>query len=203
MKVVMIVNQECFDKVIVLFDVVNVQDFNQDECQFKELFYVWCMIDMIGCFVLEVSEVVQFVVCVQYIQCWIVLCSSYLFGKFGYFVWCIGFYWFYVEMVGVLMLQVGYDEVIIEQVKVVVGKQGIKINFDMQMFEDVISFVFIEYYMFGFVGQYVEYSEEKWFDIVCKMWKKMFGLVYIFVMIGGIKFLELLVLLILKVVFEV
>ncbi len=196
----MITNQQRFKLAISLFDAANAQDPNQDEGQPKELLYARRMTDMIGRFAPDASEVAQLAVRAQHIQRWMVPRNSYPLGKPGYFAWRTGLYQFHAKMAGELLLQAGYDEALIEQVKIAVSKQGIKTNPDTQMLEDVTSLVFIEHYMLGFAGQHAEYSEEKWLDIIRKTWKKMSGEAQAFATSGGIRLPEPLVPLILKAV---
>lgn len=196
----MIANQERFNKAIALFDAANAQDPNQDEGQPKELLYARRMTDMIGRFAPDASEVAQLAVRAQHIQRWMVPRNSYPLGKPGYFAWRTGLYRFHAETAGKLMQQAGYDEAMIEQVKVAVSKQGIKSNPDTQMLEDVTSLVFIESYMLGFAGQHAEYTEEKWLDIIRKTWRKMSADAHAFATSGGITLPAALVPLILRAV---
>jgi len=194
----MIANQERFDKAIALFDAANAQDPNQDEGLPKELLYARRMTEMIDRFAPEAGEVARLAVRAQHIQRWTVPRSNYPLGKPGYFAWRTGLYRFHAETAGTLMQQAGYDEAMIAQVKLAVGKQEIKTNPDTQMLEDVSSLVFIEHYMQGFAGQHAEYSEEKWLGIIRKTWKKMSDNAYTFATTGGIKLPEALLPLILK-----
>lgn len=196
----MIANQERFNQAIALFDAANAQDPNQEEGQPKELLYARRMTEMIGRFAPDASEVAQLAVRAQHIQRWTVPRSNYPLGKPGYFAWRTGLYRFHAETAGALMLQAGYDEAMIEQVKVAVGKQGIKTNPDTQMLEDVTSLVFLEHYMLGFADQHAEYSEDKWLDIIRKTWKKMSADAHAFATGGGIKLPEALLPLIRKAV---
>jgi hypothetical protein len=198
----MIANQHYFNQAIALFDAANAQDPNQDEGEPKELLYARRMTDMIGRFAPDASEVAQLAVRAQHIQRWLVPRSNYPLGKPGYFAWRTGLYRFHAETAGKLMQQAGYAEVMIEQVKLAVSKQGIKTNPDTQMLEDVTSLVFIESYMLGFAGQHAEYTEEKWLDIIRKTWRKMSADAHAFATSGGIKLPETLVPLILKAVSE-
>jgi hypothetical protein len=138
----------------------------------------------------------------QHIRRWTVPRGSYPLDKPGYFAWRTGLYKFHAETAGELMRQAGYDEAMIEQVKVAVGKQGIKTNQDTQMLEDVSSLVFMEHYLLGFADQHAEYSEEKWLGIIRKTWKKMSDHAHAFATSGGIKLPEALLPLILKAVAE-
>jgi hypothetical protein len=158
------------------------------------------MTDMIGRFAPEASEVAQLAVRAQHIQRWLVPRSNYPMGKPGYFAWRTGLYQFHAKTAGELLQQAGYDEEMIEQVKVAVSKQGIKTNPDTQMLEDVTSLVFLEHYVLGFAGQHAEYSEEKWIDIIRKTWRKMSADAHLFVTSGSIKLPESLQPLILKAV---
>ena len=194
----MITNQARFTQAIALFDAANAQDPNQDEGQPKELLYAQRMTAMIGRYAPEASEVAQLAVRAQHIQRWTVPRSSYPMTKEGYYAWRTGLYKFHAETAGTLMQQAGYDEAMIEQVKMAVSKRGIKTNPDTQMMEDVTDLVFIESYMLGFAGQHAEYSEEKWLDIIRKTWKKMSDRAHTFATSGGIKLPEPLVPLILK-----
>jgi hypothetical protein len=196
----MIADLQRFNLAISLFDAANAQDPNQEEGQPKELLYAQRMTEMIGRFAPEASEVAQLAVRAQHIQRWMVPRNSYPLGKPGYFAWRTGLYQFHAKTAGELMLQAGYDDALIEQVKVAISKQGIRTNPDTQMLEDVTSLVFIEYYMLGFAGQHAEYSEEKWLGIISKTWKKMSDDAHLFATNGGIKLPEPLLPLILKAV---
>ena len=196
----MIANLQRFNQAIALFDAANAQDPNLDEGQPKELLYAQRMTEMIGRFAPESSEVAQLAVRAQHIQRWLVPRSNYPLGKPGYFAWRTGLYQFHANTAGELMQQAGYDDQMIEQVKVAISKQGIKTNPDTQMLEDVTSLVFLEHYVLGFAGQHAEYSDEKWIDIIRKTWKKMSADAHGFATTGGIKLPEILTPLILKAV---
>ena len=196
----MIANQQRFNQAIALFDAANAQDPNQDEGQPKELLYAQRMTEMIARFAPNASEVAQLAVRAQHIQRWLVPRGNYPLGKPGYFAWRTGLYQFHAKTAAELMLQAGYDDQMIEQVKVAVSKQGIKTNPDTQMLEDVTSLVFLEYYVLAFAGQHAEYSEDKWIDIIRKTWKKMSAEAHSFATSGGIKLPESLQPLILKAV---
>jgi hypothetical protein len=194
----MITNQDRFNKAIALFDAANAQDPNQDEGQPKELLYAQRMTEMIGRYAPDASEVAQLAVRAQHIKRWTVPRGNYPMTKEGYYAWRTGLYKFHADTAGELMQQAGYDDAMIEQVKMAVGKRQLKVNPDTQMMEDVTDLVFIEHYMLGFAGQKPDYSEEKWLDIIRKTWKKMSDRAHTFATTGGIKLPEPLVPLILK-----
>jgi hypothetical protein len=194
----MIADQARFDRAIALFDAANAEDPNQDEGQPKELLYAKRMTDMIGRYAPDASEAAQLAVRAQHIKRWTVPRDSYAMTKEGYLAWRTGLYKFHAETAGELMRQAGYDQEMIDKVKMAVGKRQLKVNADTQMMEDVTDLVFIEHYMLGFAGKHAEYSEEKWLEIVRKTWKKMSDRAHAFATGGGIKLPEPLVPLILK-----
>ncbi len=98
------------------------------------------------------------------------------------------------------MKQAGYDDEMIERVKKIVGKRGLKVNPETQAMEDVADLVFIEHYMTAFAAKKADYSEEKWLVIIRKTWKKMSDQAHDFAVSGKLKLPEHLVPLILKAV---
>ena len=183
-------DQQRFERAIALFDAANAEDPNQDQGQPKELLYAMRMTEMIGRYAPDASEVARLAVRAQHIKRWTVPRNSYPKTKEGYLAWRTGLYKFHAETAGELMRKAGYDEVMIEQVRLAVGKRQLKVNPDTQMMEDVTDLVFIEHYMLGFAGRHAEYSEEKWLDIIRKTWKKMSEHAHTFVTGGGIKLPE-------------
>jgi len=98
------------------------------------------------------------------------------------------------------MHEAGYDDEMIERVKKIVGKKGLKVNPETQLMEDVVDLVFIEHYLTGFVAQHPEYDEAKWIPIIRKTWQKMSAQAHEFALSGKIRLPEALVPLILKAV---
>jgi hypothetical protein len=98
------------------------------------------------------------------------------------------------------MKQVGYDDEMVDRVKTIVSKKGLKVNPETQLMEDVVDLVFIEHYMLGFTAQHPEYDEAKWIPIIRKTWQKMSPHAREFALSGRIKLPEALVPLILKAV---
>jgi hypothetical protein len=194
-----------FERAIALFDAANAADPRLESGPDgkpvpRELLYAQRMTDMIGRFAPDASEAARLAVRAQHIQRWTVPRDSYPMTRDGYLQWRTGLYKFHAETAGRLMKEAGYDDEMIEKVKMAVGKRGLKVNADTQMLEDVTDLVFIEHYMLGFAGQKPDYSEEKWLDIVRKTWKKMSPAAHEFALAGKIKLPEPLVPLIVKAV---
>ena len=197
-------DQRRYDRAIALFDAANGEDPNREPADGKdwpkELLYAQRMTEMLQRFAHDSSEVVYLACRAQHIQRWKIPRSDYPKTPEGYKHWRTALYGFHADIAGRLMHQAGYDDELIERVKKVVSKRGLKVNPETQAMEDVADLVFIEHYLLGFAGQKPEYSEEKWLDIIRKTWKKMSDGGRAFAISGNIKLPEALAPLILKAV---
>jgi len=200
----MIFDQRRFDRAIALFDAANREDPRHDNAggtdSPKELLYSLRMTEMLGRFAPGASEAVRLACRAQHIQRWKIPRAEYPMTPQGYQHWRTTLYKFHADLAGKLMQDAGYDEEMIERVKKIVSKRGIKVNPETQMMEDVADLVFIEHYMLGFAGQKPDYTEEKWLDIIRKTWKKMSDGAHAFVLAGKVELPEPLAPLILKAV---
>jgi hypothetical protein len=193
-----------FERAIALFDAANAEDPNTEIADGKtvpkELLYAQRMTEMQQRFAPDASEAVRLACRAQHIQRWKTPRKDYPMTPEGYQAWRTGLYKFHAETAGKLMKEAGYDDEMIERVKKVVGKRGLKVNAETQMMEDVVDLVFIEHYMLGFAQAKADYTEEKWLDIIRKTWKKMSDAGHAFAVSGKVKLPEPLVPLILKAV---
>lgn len=193
-----------YQRAIALFDAANGEDPNVvvvDGTEWpKELLYSERMTEMQQRFAPDASESVCLACRAQHIQRWKIPRKDYPMTPEGYQHWRTTLYKFHAEVAGKLMKEAGYDDEMIERVKKVVAKRGLKVNPETQMMEDVADLVFIEHYMLGFAGQKPEYTEEKWLDIIRKTWKKMSENAHTFVLAGRVRLPEQLAPLILKAV---
>jgi hypothetical protein len=195
---------ELFQAAISAFDQANREDPNKETADGKEypkeLLYAQRMSDMLERYAPEASEAVKLAVRAQHIQRWKTPRSNYPMDKQGYLQWRTGLYKFHADTAGSLMQQAGYDSEMVDRVKKIVGKKGLKVNPETQMMEDVVDLVFLEHYLSGFAAQHPEYDEAKWIPIIRKTWEKMSKRAHEFALSGKIKLPEALVPLILKAV---
>lgn len=197
-------DQPRFQRAIALFDAANSEDPNRELVAGKDwpkdLLYAHRMTEMLQRFAPDAAEAVCLACRAQHIQRWKIPRSEYPKTPEGYQLWRTTLYKFHADLAGKLMKEAGYDDEMLERVKKVVAKRGLKVNPETQMMEDVADLVFIEHYMLGFAGQKPEYTEEKWLDIIRKTWKKMSGQGHAFAISGKLKLPETLTPLILKAV---
>lgn len=168
---------ERLQRALALFDAANGEDPNreidQGEEHPKELLYAMRMSQMLSRFAPDASEAVQLAVRAQHIQRWKIPRRDFPKTPQGYQLWRTTLYRYHADTAGELMRQADYDEEMIERVKKIVGKRGLKVNPETQLMEDVVDLVFLENYLTAFVAQHPEYDEAKWIDILQKTWKKM------------------------------
>jgi hypothetical protein len=193
-----------YQAAIAAFDQANSQDPNKEMADGreypKELLYAQRMSEMQERYIPDASEAVKLAVRAQHIQRWKIPRNNYPMDKQGYLQWRTGLYKFHADTAGQIMREAGYDDEMIERVKKIVGKKGLKVNPETQLMEDVVDLVFIEHYLTGFVAQHPEYDEAKWIPIIRKTWQKMSAQAHEFALSGKIKLPDALVPLILKAV---
>lgn len=187
--------QRRFEKAIALIDAANSEDPNQETSEGKnwpkELLYAHRMSDMLERYVPNnADDAIKLAVRAQHIQRWKSPRSDYPMDRKGYHLWRTGLYKLHADIVADLLMSAGYDSEFIERVKQIVGKKSLKTSPDVQLLEDIAGLVFIEHYILDFVGRHPEYNEEKWIDIIRKIWNKMSGQAHQFVRAGHIKLPE-------------
>jgi hypothetical protein len=106
----------------------------------------------------------------QHIGRWEIPRSTYPPGKAGYFAWRTGLSKYHAEKAGQLLEEAGYDYGIRTQVQSLLLKEGLRTNPDMQIMENALCLVFLEYQYEDFL---LLHPEEKIIRILKKTWAKM------------------------------
>lgn len=196
--------QSVFDKAAALIDTANSEDPSQETVDGKiwpkEILYSHRMCDMLQRFMPDADDAMKLAIRAQHIQRWKSPRDAYPMDRIGYLKWRKDLYKFHAQTATDLLVQAGYGEDVTGRVKQAVAKMRIKENPDTQLLEDVSVLVFIEHYLVEFVGKHPEYTEEKWLDIIRKIWKKMTNRAHQFALLGDIKLPDALVPLIQKAV---
>lgn len=173
----MIANQERFDRAIARFDEANAADPHHEldagrEVP-KELLYARRMSAMLERFAPGASEAVRLAVRCQHIRRWEIPRSEYPLTAQGYKQWRTRLMKFHAELAGDILRRAGYDDEMIGRVQSLLRKEGLKVNDETQLLEDVIGLVFLESYLADFVAKHADYDEAKFIDILRKTWRKM------------------------------
>lgn len=106
----------------------------------------------------------------QHIGRWTIPRESYPAGKVGYLNWRSDLSEFHATTSGYMMLQAGYSEDFIEEVKRIILKQKIKLDPEVQLMENALCLVFLEFQFEDFIQKH---DDEKLIHIIKKTWKKM------------------------------
>lgn len=118
----------------------------------------------------DVSDVLKIACRGQHIERWKIARSDYPEGRTGYLTWRRDQGRAHGERLAGLMAEAGYDEIACARVGVLLRKEGLKRNAEVQMLEDVICMVFLKHYFAAFAEKH---PFDKVVDIVAKTARKL------------------------------
>jgi hypothetical protein len=118
----------------------------------------------------QASEVLQVAARGQHVERWLLPRSDYPEGKAGYLDWRREQGRRHAARVAGIMAEAGFPAADCERVGVLLRKEGIKRDPEVQALEDVICFVFLKWYFAPFAA---ERDSEATLDIVRKTARKM------------------------------
>jgi hypothetical protein len=156
------------------FDAANREDPNHEVYQGqdypRELLYAQRMSRCVERLAPDASEAVRLAARSQHIRRWEIPRGQYALDRRGYHRWRTTLYGFHAAVAGRILHEVGYDDATVRRVEDLLSKKGLKTDPEMQLLEDVICLVFLEYYVSGFARQK---DEAAMITIVRKTWQKM------------------------------
>lgn len=159
---------------LIAFDTANKQDPNteivDDITVAKEWIYGQRMSAQLTKFQPDASEELQLAARSQHICRWKIPRSEYPMDRAGYKKWRLDLAQMHGEIAGDIMASQGYQEATIARVKDLLLKRSLKRDEEVQILENVICLVFIEFYLEEFAAKH---DEEKLIDIIRKTWNKM------------------------------
>ncbi|OPX54197.1 protein of unknown function [Oceanospirillum multiglobuliferum] len=157
-----------------LIDQANSEDPNIEEwlgqLYAKELLYGIRMSNRLDQYMPDAPDYLRIAARAQHIQRWTIKRSDYPEGKVGYKHWRTELGRFHAETAAALMAETGYPQADVERVKSLIQKKQLKQDPEVQILEDVICLVFLEFYLEEFA---TKHSEEKLISIIQKTWQKM------------------------------
>ncbi len=158
-----------------LFDAANAEDPNLEPDATgrpvpKEVLYAQRMTACLARVAPDAPEAVQLAARCQHIRRWAIPRADFPMTRPGYHQWRNALKKYHAELAGQLLAQAGYDLVLITRVQELVQKLRLKDDPEVQLLEDVICLVFLEYYFLPFAAQH---PEAKVIEIVQKTWPKM------------------------------
>lgn len=163
-----------FQAAIAAFDRENAQDPNQEldqgQLQPRELLQAVRYTQWLGRLRPDAPEAVWLAVRCQHIRRWERPRSDFPPGRTGYLKWRKELAQFHADTAGRILTEVGYDELLRGQVRVLNLKHELKHNVDTQTIEDVLCLSFIAHELAAFSEKH---PREKLIDILQKTWRKM------------------------------
>jgi len=156
------------------FDEANRQDPNKEmvdgEEYPKELLYAKRMTKKLNEVEPDASESVWLAARCQHIERWKIPRDEYPKNRRGYHKWRNAMKKYHARRAGEILKKVGYDDDLISRVQSLLLKKKLKNDPEVQLLEDVICLVFLEYYFDDFAeGR----NRDKLERILKRTWKKM------------------------------
>ncbi len=165
---------ERFEQVIAAIDTVNACDprtiLVDGVAQPIELVYSRRITDTLLRMVPAPSEGLRIAVRGQHIERWKIPRTTYPTGRAGYLQWRRHQRENQAQRLGELMAEVHYGPEDIARVGVLIRKENMKSDAEVQTFEDVICVTFLEYYLPDFSSTV---DEDKLAGILAKTWNRM------------------------------
>ena len=157
-----------------LFDDYNRQDPNTlvwDGREFPtEYFYAQQLYNWVTKLTETPSETLLLASRCQHIGRWKIPRDQYPPGKAGYLRWRTDLAKFHASEAEQLLNDAGYNDAEIARVQRILLKQNLKIDEDVQVMEDALCLVFLEFQFEDFIQKH---DDDKLIRIVQKSWKKM------------------------------
>lgn len=102
----------------------------------------------------QASDVLRIAARGQHVERWLLPRTNFPEGREGYLAWRREQGRRHALRVGAIMAEAGYDTAEQDRVGVLLRKEGIKRDADVQTLEDVICFVFLRWYLQPFAGKH-------------------------------------------------
>jgi hypothetical protein len=155
---------------LALIDAANAADPHLEQGQPAALLYGQRMTEELARLVPDASEVLQIAARGQHVERWLLPRDSYPDGKEGYLAWRREQGRRHALRVAGIMDEAGYPGADQDRVGVLLRKEGIKRDPEVQALEDVICFTFIRWYLAPFAATR---SATSLAEIVAKTARKM------------------------------
>ena len=156
------------------FDQANAEDPNTETVDGtehpKELLYAQRMTATLEEFAPEASDEVRLAVRCQHIRRWTIPRETYPDGREGYRRWRSDLARFHADTAASILGGIGYDQESITRVSLLLRKERLKSDPEVQLLEDVACLVFLTHYLSAFVEKH---ESTKVIDILRKTWRKM------------------------------
>lgn len=162
------------ERVISAIDQTNAQDPNLQPHEGKdwpkELLYSVRMTQQLKEFAPDAGELLHIAARAQHIRRWAIPRSDYPMDRAGYKRWRSELAQYHADLTAKLMAEAGYDQKAQQRVSALLLKQRLKQDAEVQLLEDVICLVFLQFYLEDFAAGH---DDAKVVSIIAKTWGKM------------------------------
>lgn len=167
-------NQDRFARAIAAFDAANAEDPHRlvigGEPRPRELVHAERLSAWVERLAPNASEPLRLAARCQHIRRWQIPRASYPAGRVGYLQWRTELARFHADTAASILDELGYERELIDAVRRINVKQGIRSNPDTQTMEDALCLEFLESEFEDFARKH---PPEKVIGVVQKTWKKM------------------------------
>lgn len=136
----------------------------------KELAHSEMMTHWVSQLAPDASEALHLAARAHHIRRWETPRSSYPEGRQGYLKWRSDLHRVHAGHAADILRAAGYDEATIDRTSVIIQKQDLRRDHDVQVFEDALGLVFLETQFHEFSAQH---DAEKLSNILRRTWRKM------------------------------
>jgi len=167
-------NQDRFAQAIAAFDAANAEDPHRlvvgGEPRPRELVHAERLSAWVERLAPNASEPLRLAARCQHIRRWQIPRTSFPAGRVGYLQWRTELARFHADTAASILDELGYERELIDAVRRINVKQGLRSHPDTQTMEDALCLEFLESEFEAFAHKH---PPEKVIDIVQKTWKKM------------------------------
>jgi hypothetical protein len=157
-------------RVLAAIDKANQADPTQDGSEPAALRYGRRMSATLAQIAPHASELLEIAARAQHIERWLIPRKSYPDGRIGYLTWRKELQRHHARRTGDIMAAHGYDSADIDRVGALIRKERLKHDPEVQLLEDVICLVFLQFEAAHFIEKH---EDEKVREILAKTAKKM------------------------------
>ncbi|MGC1242831.1 MAG: DUF4202 domain-containing protein [Chryseosolibacter sp.] len=163
-----------FEQAMAAFDAYHQKDPNTEMVDGKslpgELLYAQRITTRLADVAPDAGEAVRLAARCQHIGRWEIPREKYPMDRKGYLQWRNEEKAHHARIAEKILSVCGYDQAVIDKVKLLVLKKELYSNEDTQLLEDVVCLVFVEHYLEAFAAKH---DDDKVVDILQKTMKKM------------------------------
>jgi hypothetical protein len=167
-------DRERFESAVAAFDQANSKDPTREEvggvAHPRELLHAERLAAWVERLEPSASEALRLAARCQHLERWKIPRSSHPEGRVGYLQWRTQLGRFHADRAAEILAAAGYDRQLIDQVRRINLKQGLRSDPDVQTMEDALCLSFIEHEFDAFAAKH---EDQKLIEILRKTWKKM------------------------------